>query len=283
MLGFLVKRVVTRAACVVLFGAALAQAPPQTDKLRERELLEKVARLLRWQAYWEGPDALHRNYRAGQFVEMRIVRSTREITVFIAAAGMKASFSLAADGTLLPPSTGRLGTSDTNETASRQYLHDHSVPLTLDCIPVRSKGPTPPDTAATSVPATRACVEPRIDSGFRQEDVRFPLPTLTSPEGILRRSIPPRLDELKALLVHSAPTFGLTRCGPAVVTIPYMFDEDPLLYVLIEWCGDRVVQIVARDHRGGWELSKLLMSGVNDVPRLSGLISRTAAMRVSLN
>jgi len=62
-----------------------------------------------------------------------------------------------------------------------------------------------------------------------------------------------------------------------------MFEEDPLLYVLIQWCGNRGVQIAARNHEGKWELSKLLLSGMDDVPRLADLISRTAATRVSLN
>lgn len=282
MLGFLVKRLLALAACVTLFGAAIGQAPPGRDTERDRELLEKVGRLLRWQAYWEGPGALRQSYRAGQVVQMRIVRSVQDITVFIAAAGLKASFPLATDGTLLPPASSILAASETNETASSQYLHGLNVPGTSDCIPVRSKGPIPRDPAATSIPAARACVEPWIHSGVRQEDVPFTLPTLTPPEGVLRRSVPRDLDELRTLLVQSAQTLGLTRCDPAVATIPYMFEEDPLLYVLIQWCGNRGVQIVARDHRGRWELSKFLVSSIDDVPRLADLISRTAATRLAL-
>lgn len=282
MLEPLTKHLYALAACVVLFGAALAQAPPERVPEEDRELLEKVRRLLRWQAYWEGPNAL-RGYRAGQAVPMRIVRSAREIAVFLASAGVKARFPLSPGGSLLPPVSSVLAAPETNETASRQYVHDLNLPVAPDCIPVGSKGPRPQGATAASIPAARACVDPGSGSRVRQEDVEFALQHLALPEGVVHGTLPPGFDELKALLAGFAVSFGMTRCGPTEATVPYMFEEDPLLYVLIQWCGNRGVQIVARNHEGKWELSKLLLSGMDDVPRLADLISRTAATRVSLN
>jgi hypothetical protein len=263
------------AAFVVQF-AMFGQPATKTGALDRAEIERAIERVLRWKAYWEGADSFFGSYVPGQRTEVKLIRSRRGVAVFIAGLGVNVQLQVSPEGGIIGVLMGQHIAGETNASAAARYLQRPET----DCIPVTKRGSLP-SRSGRVVSARRGCYEGSPDA-ITEEDISLVLPALDVPQSITERKAPPSVADLTPLVEKAMASFGQRECSPVRGVIPFFADEDPWVYVVLERCGERAVQLFSRDTNGSWEIGQLLLDRLpNQLSRLIAQIEKAAMTKLS--
>lgn len=260
-------------------AAILAQVTAPGMGPTNAELIQALGSIFRWKAHWHGSQDFPGKYVPGARVQAKVVRSSREVAVFVSAIGVNVRFPVSLYNKILPAQMGDHRANDTNDSAARRYLAQRTEEQ--DCVPVKHAPPGESPAVPGSpgiVPMKRVCPSGTSPSEVSEQDLWLVLPPLDPPESVALRKVPSSLRELKPLVAGTVGGFGTPDCHMALSIIPYYADEDPWVYVLVErTCGERAVYIFSRDTAGQWEVGKLLLDRPpNDLSWTIGQIKKAA-------
>ena len=250
--------------------AGLLSAPACKSASIDDVVRSEASAAIRWEAFWEGPQALGGNYRPGSNIDLRVIRTQDRLyailgplhlVVNIAVQG--ADYQVQAMEIVRPPGT-------TNAEAAEWFFRMQGPAGMAGCIDT-SKQPLNPK-AGSTIPIGRPC--PAAPGGVLSENtLSFTLPALTPPDAIQKKTIPSDKDAL-VTAVQQYVESRIRICGPLKAKIPFYSDTDPRVYVLLPQAGDcpRGVATFSRATDSRWEFGKFIA----DVPKeeLSGVIAK---------
>jgi len=237
----------------------------------------EVVNAIRWEAFWEGADALGTTYSAGRRVEMRVMRTPNRLYAIIG------QIQLALDIAIQEPDHGVQAVrlvrfpAMANDEATQWFLRTQLL-AAPGCTDV-GKGARD-STAGSTLPPGRPCPA-RPEGLLSDETLPFALPTLALPEAIQKRTVPVDSDELFAAVRRHLESERKT-CGQLKARIPFYSNTDPWVYVLVSPGGKcpRGVATFYRSPSTGWDLGKFTADSPKE--QLSAIIakieSRTAAI-----
>jgi hypothetical protein len=184
----------------------------------------EVANLLQWKVFWEGPQSVA-NYQPGANVEATVVSSGDETAVFIQELRTAIYLTTGVEGISKRVIGGMpMGT----EAASVQkYLSDKSgVPGLV----LKPGAPEQPPNA----PIRKEAIGQSADKP-ETHTVRLRLPALSPPEYILSKKKPAALEGLIAAAREKISGYHAPGCSAASVTIPFYSEQDPTVYVYVDF------------------------------------------------
>ncbi len=260
---------------VWVVGPCLAASSNVSGAPVDQILRSPIAAAIRWQAYWEGVDALGGNYRPGARMEVRVLRTPTHLYAFLAP------LRLGVDITASPPdfqvqAVGITGSAAPNNAEAVASFLQIRAEVGSGCSGQVQQAPRKAgkDQTGKVLPVSRPC--PDQEAILGDETFAFVLPELTPPDSIRRKSVPANKDTLAAEVKRYLKSRG-KRCGATTARIPFYSETDPRVYVLIESAGDcpRGVVTYSRAADGRWEFGKFFA----DLPQeeLSGVIAKVKA------
>lgn len=260
---------------VGVVGVCLSASPNMSGVPVDQILRDPIAAAIRWQAYWEGVEALGGNYQPRAQIEVRVLRTVAHLYAFLAR------IRLGVNVTASPPNfevqaVGIMGlAAPTNAEAVTSFLQMRTQAVS-GCsgeIQQAPRSPAKNDTGKV-LPLGRPC--PDQDAIVGDETFAFVLPELTPPDSIQRKSVPADKDAL-ATQVQRYLKSRSKRCGATTARIPFFSDIDPRVYVFIQSAGEcpSGVATYSRAGDGRWEFGKFFA----DLPEeeLSGIIAKIKA------
>jgi len=214
------KTFVLRACLLMCWGTRSVSAQP----LGDTRITIEVAQLLQWKMFWEARQSVA-NYHPGANVEATVVSSSDETAVFIAELRTTIYLKVEGDGITKRVIGGMpMGTA---AAAVQRYLSDKrgvpgfvlkpGVPEQPQGVPVRKED------------SGQGAAEPEM------RVLRLQLPALSPPPYILSKKRPVNLEGLIAAARERISGYHDPSCGLASVTIPFYSEEDPTVYVYVDF------------------------------------------------
>jgi hypothetical protein len=247
-----------------------APAAPISQFLRE-----PIAAAIRWQAYWQGVEALGDYYRPGAQIEVRVLQTQGHLHAFLAPLRMGVEFTTGPPDFRVRKVVITGSAAPTNTEAVASFLRMRGL-ASAGCSGKVQQGPRSPakNGSGRILPLGRPCPEQEAILG--DETMLFVLPELTPPDSIQRKSVPAG-KEVLAAQVQKEIKLQSEACGATTARIPFYSDTDPSVYVFIEHAGEcrSGVATYSRAVDGRWEFGKFFA----DVPKeqLSGVIAKVKA------
>jgi hypothetical protein len=256
-------------ACIILNILSTAWAVSPDELLRER-----VSAAIRWQAFWEGPEALGPHYKAGRQIEARVLRIQNHLYTFLAPIRLTIDFTVSVPDLQIKSVGISVPAQKTNAEAITFFLQMRAAYGTGCLGQVLGDKAAPTRTITTNrIPPARPCLQQ--EDILSDESFTFSLPELKPPDSIQNRSLPSDNDgfvtEVRQFLESHREDCESTTI---TATIPYYSDTDPRVYVLLQSGGkcERGIASFSRAPNGRWEFGKFTL----DVPRqqLARIISQ---------
>lgn len=192
--------------------------------LTASRITAEAVQLLQWKTFWEGPESIP-NYHAGATVEGTAVSSGDETAVFIQELRTAVYLTTTVEGISRRVIGGMpMGTA---AASVQKYLSDKGgVPGFV----LKPGAPEQPPNA----PIRREAIGPSADKP-ETHTVRLRLPALSAPEYILSKKKPTDLEGLIAAARERISGYHAPSCSAASVTIPLYSEQDPTVYVYVDF------------------------------------------------
>jgi hypothetical protein len=224
---------------------------------------------IRWEAFWDGSEALGANYRPGNVIDLRVMRTQNRLYAFLSP--IQIVLIVGTDGAdHLIHTVGIVGQpAMSNEKAVEGFFRTQERRNT-GCIDTHNAAPNP--RVVSALPIARPC-PPSPEGILSDETHSFTLPALTAPDAIRMKTMPPDKEALLASVRRyvESPT---AICGPLKAKVPFYADSDPRVYVLLPRTGacPRGVATFSRAADSRWEFGQFFA----DFPKeqLSGAIAK---------
>lgn len=258
------KRMMFLASTAVLLYTLLCKGASVVDIVRA-----EAGKAIRWEAFWEGAEALGANYRPGSIVDLRVIRARGRLYAILGPIQMVVNIAI-------DPADDRVQTvriirspGTSNAEVAESFLRVEEQ-MGSGCISAGTDAPNPK--VDSTIPIGRPCPPP--PAGVLSEDtISYTLPALDAPEAIQRKTVPADKDDLLAMVRRYLDSRRQV-CGPQIAKIPFYADTDPRVYVFLSQASDcpRGVVSFSRAQNGRWEFGKFIA----DVPKeqLSGVIAK---------
>ncbi len=241
----------------------------------DQVLRKPLAAAVRWQAYWEGVEALGGEYRPGVQIEVRVLRTQTHVYAFLAPLLMMVDITASAPDFRVQK-VGIRGSADrTNAEAVASFLRMQGQTAS-GCSGEIQQDPrsSVKNRNGKLLPVGRLCLGQ--EALLSDETFWLPLPELAPPDSIQAKSLPSDkdalIDQVRHYLVSSSES-----CGVTTARISFFSDLDPHVYVFLESAGDcaRGIATYSRTPDGRWEFGKFFA----DVPKegLSSVIAKVKA------
>jgi hypothetical protein len=268
------------AGCLGIALGLVAQTTNHRQNLTHKQLVDKISHVLRWKAFWDGAAAFS-GYMAGERVDGKVIRTPKEITVFVSVVGFNLVLRLDSQTQQFHPSLWAYTVGETNESAANRYIRQElRGSADYNCVAMPTKRPDELEgrgqNAGNVLPAARVCRDRNGDAIFGEENILLELPVLNAPAADASHA---EVVKLRTAVTKALGYYLGERCAYASVTIPRFSADDPFVYVSVDLgqsCGKGVLA-VKRDTRGAWSAGRLFAQGSRtDLDRTLHLIRENA-------